>query len=176
MSYGPIDRSKTKTFANVRLIASCFQCVQCCLVCPGPSCASFHSMLCINFFAPRCSAGPAHLVGLEGFEPPTSRFVAGCSVQLSYRPKKTNNKSGAANEIRTRVRAVKGRCPRPLDDGSSETLSAATPRDTVQSNLLGGSFSIGQPRKTSKISNNRRARRSQKWSIWEGSNLQPSDS
>ncbi len=29
--------------------------------------------------------------------------------------------SGVPNEIRTRVAAVKGRCPRPLDDGDRKT-------------------------------------------------------
>src|SRR5215472_11136687 len=34
--------------------------------------------------------------------------------------------SGAPNGIRTRAAALKGRCPRPLDDGGSTTLAAGT--------------------------------------------------
>ena len=63
------------------------------------------------------------LVGPERFELPTCGFVDRCSIQLSYGPK-TNNKNGAANGIRTRVRALKGHSPRPLDDGSKENSDA----------------------------------------------------
>jgi hypothetical protein len=33
-------------------------------------------------------------------------------------------KCGVPNEIRTRVTAVKGRCPRPLDDGDFDFFTA----------------------------------------------------
>src|SRR5260370_21996380 len=34
--------------------------------------------------------------------------------------------SGAPNGIRTRAAALKGRCPRPLDDGGSTAIAAGT--------------------------------------------------
>jgi hypothetical protein len=40
-------------------------------------------------------------------------------MKTSFRPHKKNErlKRGVPSGIRTRVAAVKGRCPRPLDDG-----------------------------------------------------------
>ena len=68
-----------------------------------------------------------------GLEPATSAVTGRRANQLRYRALKIENISGsyvtlkplyrmnsalrAPNGIRTRVTAVKGRCPRPLDDG-----------------------------------------------------------
>ena len=68
-----------------------------------------------------------------GLEPATSAVTGRRANQLRYRALKNENISGsyvtlkplhrinsalrAPNGIRTRVTAVKGRCPRPLDDG-----------------------------------------------------------
>ena len=40
-------------------------------------------------------------------------------ASIQIRKTRAFEKSGVPNEIRTRVIAVKGRCPRPLDDGDS---------------------------------------------------------
>ncbi len=57
---------------------------------------------------------------LTGLEPATSAVTGRRANQLRHRaifiwPRKSG---GTPNGIRTRVAAVKGRCPRPLDDGS----------------------------------------------------------
>src|SRR5258708_25372426 len=44
---------------------------------------------------------------------------------VSGRPIDEPHRVGVPNRIRTGVTAVKGRCPRPLDDGDLETLTTA---------------------------------------------------
>ena len=77
--------------------------------------------------------GHSHLATRTGLEPATSAVTGRRANQLRYRALKIENISGsyvtlkplhrinsalrAPNGIRTRVTAVKGRCPRPLDDG-----------------------------------------------------------
>ena len=77
--------------------------------------------------------GHSHLATRTGLEPATSAVTGRRANQLRYRALKNENISGsyvtlkpycqinltlrAPNGIRTRVTAVKGRCPRPLDDG-----------------------------------------------------------
>ena len=46
----------------------------------------------------------------------------------AHRCKKANDPNGT----RTRVTAVKGRCPRPLDDGAAAFDDCLRPRDAIQ--------------------------------------------
>jgi hypothetical protein len=64
---------------------------------------------------------------LTGLEPATSTLTGWRALQLLYRtlhavayPTRT------PNGIRTRAAALKGRCPRPLDDGGADGLAAET--------------------------------------------------
>ena len=66
--------------------------------------------------------GHSHLATRTGLEPATSAVTGRRANQLRYRALKISSKPllllvRAPNGIRTRVTAVKGRCPRPLDDG-----------------------------------------------------------
>ena len=75
----------------------------------------------------------------ERFERPTLWFVARYSIQLSYGCTGTAlNCCGVPTGIRTPVIAVKGRCPRPLDDGDICGASGAirTPDPLVRSQIL----------------------------------------
>ena len=64
------------------------------------------------------------------------------SFELNSNKNKLNNMIilkiiyGVPNEIRTRVTAVKGRCPRPLDDGDSkrERLNTFTSKKNQEDN------------------------------------------
>ncbi|MEY4024053.1 MAG: hypothetical protein RLZ23_1014 [Actinomycetota bacterium] len=69
-------------------------------------------------------AAPLKLLATRtGLEPATSAVTGRRANQLRYRALHIFMRStiatsfGAPNGIRTRVTAVKGRCPRPLDDG-----------------------------------------------------------
>ena len=59
--------------------------------------------------------GHSHLATRTGLEPATSAVTGRRANQLRYWAKLSLLR--APNGIRTRVTAVKGRCPRPLDDG-----------------------------------------------------------
>ena len=68
--------------------------------------------------------GHSHLATRTGLEPATSAVTGRRANQLRYRALINQSlyfvlllASCAPNGIRTRVTAVKGRCPRPLDDG-----------------------------------------------------------
>jgi hypothetical protein len=69
---------------------------------------------------------PHRLATLTGLEPATSAVTGRRANQLRHRALLCNSLAGAActpNGIRTRATAVKGRRPRPLDDGGlSESL------------------------------------------------------
>ena len=54
------------------------------------------------------------MAGQTGLEPATSRSTGGRSDQLSYSPKLWFCET---NGVRTRVTALRGQCPEPLDDG-----------------------------------------------------------
>ena len=55
------------------------------------------------------------VVGAIGLEPMTHWLRVSCSTNWARRPHKQAN--GVSYGIRTRVAAVRGRCPRPLDEG-----------------------------------------------------------
>ena len=79
-----------------------------------------------NSGSPRATGVFATLTGLE---PATSAVTGRRANQLRHRASISSHfsirwKSGTPNGIRTRVAAVKGRCPRPLDDGSSQLDSS----------------------------------------------------
>ena len=58
---------------------------------------------------------------LYAYRPPPSRNVyAVCLPYVWREPFKNGRKYGVPTGIRTPVAAVKGRCPRPLDDGDAE--------------------------------------------------------
>ena len=63
----------------------------------------------------RCPRRPKH-VALDG---PRAKF--GCRIVAADWRTNWRSGIGVPSEIRTRVTAVKGRCPRPLDDGDNQT-------------------------------------------------------
>src|ERR1022692_1839039 len=64
---------------------------------------------------------------LTGFEPATSTLTGWRALQAALQDQASlADASRAPNGIRTRAAALKGRCPRPLDDGGS-TVTAALP-------------------------------------------------
>src|SRR5450432_1197072 len=64
---------------------------------------------------------------LTGFEPATSTLTGWRALQAALQDQVSLAcASRAPNGIRTRAAALKGRCPRPLDDGGS-TVTAALP-------------------------------------------------
>jgi hypothetical protein len=70
--------------------------------------------------------GPARAV-LTGFEPATSTLTGWRALRAALQDQAAlTTASSAPNGIRTRAAALKGRCPRPLDDGGS-TVTAAVP-------------------------------------------------
>ena len=59
------------------------------------------------------------LAVLTGLEPATSTLTGWRANRLLYRTIGADHMAdGAPNGIRTRAAALKGRCPRPLDDGA----------------------------------------------------------
>jgi hypothetical protein len=76
--------------------------------------------------AERRSSRPSRAV-LTGLEPATSTLTGWRANRLLYRTLLlTELVSGAPNGIRTRAAALKGRCPRPLDDGGRTAFAAVT--------------------------------------------------
>src|SRR5450432_3095920 len=64
---------------------------------------------------------------LTGFEPATSTLTGWRALRAALQDHAVlATASRAPNGIRTRAAALKGRCPRPLDDGGS-TVTAALP-------------------------------------------------
>ena len=59
-----------------------------------------------------------------GFEPATSGLTGRRALQTA--PRDLGETCSTPNGIRTRVTALKGRCPRPLDDGGSSPLGRLT--------------------------------------------------
>ncbi len=62
-----------------------------------------------------------------GLEPATSAVTGRRANRLRYGAK---NKNSTPNGIRTRAAAVKGRCPRPLDDGGLLFFLVGDPADS----------------------------------------------
>ena len=60
---------------------------------------------------------------LTGLEPATSAVTGRRANQLRHRANLLWNYFRTPNGIRTRAAAVKGRCPRPLDDGGLSLLA-----------------------------------------------------
>jgi hypothetical protein len=76
--------------------------------------------------AERRPSRPSRAV-LTGLEPATSTLTGWRANRLLYRTMRTDQLvSGAPNGIRTRAAALKGRCPRPLDDGGRTAFAALT--------------------------------------------------
>jgi hypothetical protein len=73
-------------------------------------------------------AGPMVLAAsavLTGFEPATSTLTGWRALRAALQDHAPLAKaSSAPNGIRTRAAALKGRCPRPLDDGGSTDIAA----------------------------------------------------
>src|ERR1700736_4078063 len=81
----------------------------------------------LSYLTPACSLGdgaaatsaPAGAV-LTGFEPATSTLTGWRALRAALQDlAELAAASSAPNGIRTRAAALKGRCPRPLDDGGS---------------------------------------------------------
>ena len=69
----------------------------------------------------------AHSATLTGLEPATSAVTGRRANQLRHKANRIFNSNqhfrvGTPNGIRTRAAAVKGQCPRPLDDGGLSLL------------------------------------------------------
>ena len=64
-----------------------------------------------------------NLATLTGLEPATSAVTGRRANQLRHRAILRWNYFRTPNGIRTRAAAVKGRCPRPLDDGGLSLLA-----------------------------------------------------
>ena len=66
-----------------------------------------------------------HTATLTGLEPATSAVTGRHANQLRYRALQLFNCRAVRdpNGIRTRAAAVKGRCPRPLNDGAVGTFA-----------------------------------------------------
>ena len=82
------------------------------------------------------STGPPHqqVLGvptravLTGFEPATSTLTGWRALRAALQDHAAlAAASSAPNGIRTRAAALKGRCPRPLDDGGSTAFAAVSP-------------------------------------------------
>jgi hypothetical protein len=67
-----------------------------------------------------------YLAVLTGFEPATSTLTGWRALRAALQDQAIVMHQRAPNGIRTRAAALKGRCPRPLDDGGS-TDSAVLP-------------------------------------------------
>ena len=70
---------------------------------------------------PDPSGEKPNLATLTGLEPATSAVTGRRANQLRYRAKLWNFVFRDPNGIRTRVNAVKGRRPRPLNDGAMQS-------------------------------------------------------
>ena len=78
--------------------------------------------------APGRSGTPLTRAVLTGFEPATSTLTGWRALRAALQDHAAlADASSAPNGIRTRAAALKGRCPRPLDDGGS-TATAAVAR------------------------------------------------
>jgi hypothetical protein len=99
---------------------------------------------------------PRRLATLTGLEPATSAVTGRRANQLRHRALLCNSLAGAActpNGIRTRATAVKGRRPRPLDDGGLIRITPGySQRDHVRS-----LHSLGDRRPNPQTGNPRRA-------------------
>src|SRR5215469_15427386 len=60
---------------------------------------------------------------LTGFEPATSTLTGWRALQAALQDHAVLAEASAPNGIRTRAAALKGRCPRPLDDGGSTIVA-----------------------------------------------------
>ena len=68
---------------------------------------------------------PAASAVLTGFEPATSTLTGWRALRAALQDHALPTEaSSAPNGIRTRAAALKGRCPRPLDDGGSTVIAA----------------------------------------------------
>ena len=78
---------------------------------------------------PQAAEGPPPVPAvLTGFEPATSTLTGWRALRAALQDlcrRRTGDR--APNGIRTRAAALKGRCPRPLDDGGFGGLAAVTP-------------------------------------------------
>src|SRR5215469_5593340 len=60
---------------------------------------------------------------LTGFEPATSTLTGWRALRAALQDLVVLAEASAPNGIRTRAAALKGRCPRPLDDGGSTIVA-----------------------------------------------------
>jgi hypothetical protein len=81
------------------------------------------------------------LAVLTGFEPATSTLTGWRALRAALQDLVSpTTGDGAPNGIRTRAAALKGRCPRPLDDGGSNELWPAV----TLAPAVGNGLSIGE--------------------------------
>ena len=66
---------------------------------------------------------PGNRAVLTGFEPATSTLTGWRALQAALQDHVVLLEPRAPNGIRTRAAALKGRCPRPLDDGGSTIVA-----------------------------------------------------
>ena len=79
---------------------------------------------------------------LTGLEPATSAVTGRRANQLRYRARDASHSPSDPNGIRTRATAVKGRRPRPLNDGALNFAIIAT---GIESRVAGPLMQTNRP-------------------------------